>query len=106
MAVCFGAIRGHGDALGGVGLPVIDEDVLGAVGVVRNEVRGGAPIGHIAAVSRNLGFEARVVCFGTIRVYGDALGGVGLPVIDEDVLGAVGIVRDEVRGKARIGHIA
>ena len=79
----------------------MDEDVRDvAVGIVRDQVRGRAVEGHEAAIVRNRGIEAGGVSLVPIVVYGDDLGGIRPPVMDEDVRRVVVITRHEVRGRA------
>jgi hypothetical protein len=106
LAVALRAAAVDADAHGRPQLAVAQEDVAHAVGVARDEVRGRAVEGHVAAVGRDRGEEALLVGLGAGAVDADALGRAVQPVAQEDVDEAVEVAGDEVGRGAAVGHVA
>src|SRR5207302_6810472 len=107
----------HAHPRGLAGLLITYEDVEGAVRVAGHEVRGGAVEGDDSPVGGEGRAGAEVVPLEACRAHAHPRGGdapglvedavpVGVAVADEDVVGAVGVSREEVRGRALEDHEA
>src|SRR5439155_18192440 len=82
VSLVAGAVHAH--AFGSTGLPVVDEHVLlTPVGVPGHEVGGQRVEGDEAAVGADRGPGAIAVPLVPGAVHAHALGGAGLPVVDE-----------------------
>jgi hypothetical protein len=81
----LGPIAAHACPDGGLGLPIMDEDVGVEVAVADDQVVGVRGERHHPAVGADRGAEAVVVALEAGAGQADPLGGLGLAVEDEDV---------------------
>ena len=77
---------------------VMDEDIIGLVGVIGDEVAGVGVEGHVAAVAGDRGSIRHFVALYAGRTDRDAGRHARLPITDEDVVNPVCVPGDEVRG--------
>src|SRR3990172_8300552 len=91
-----GAVHAH--ALRGPRLPIAHEDVGRGVGVAGYEVAGIGAEGYEAPVAADGGEEGGGVRLASGAVDVGALRGAGLPIVDEDVPGAVSVTGYKVGG--------
>src|SRR5262249_55090419 len=103
-AVGLLAPAGHGHPAGDPGAAVADEHVVEAVGVARYQVGRRWAVWHVTAVRAGHRGGARAVGRGTPGGDTDPAGDPGRPVVPEDVVDAVGVVRYQVRRRARVCH--
>ncbi len=102
LAAVVGQAHPFGDAI----LPVMHEDVPGLVGIARHQVVGRRDEGDEAAVGADRRISAPAVALVAAGGDADAFGDACLPVVDEDVVVAVGVVRDQVAGRRGEGDEA
>jgi hypothetical protein len=106
VGIPLGAVGVNGDAAGGVGYCVVDEDVNSVISVATHQVAGIRLKRHIATIGRDGGVVGVVIPLGAVVVNGDAAGGVGYCVVDEDVTSVVSVATHQVAGIRIKRHIA
>ena len=94
------------DQRGGIIHPVVQENVIFAIGIAGHQVGGKAAIHHVAPVSGEGGGVAVTVRAAARSVLRDQRGGIIDRVVKEYVIIAIGIAGHQVGGKTVIGHIA
>ena len=85
-------------------MPVVDKDIVIAIGVAADEVAGNRSEGNKTAVAADAGVKAGGISLAAAAVHGDAAGGACLPVVDKDVGGTIGVAADEVAGSGLEGN--
>jgi hypothetical protein len=104
LIVALGARAVHADAGGRSCVAIMNKDVRGVVGIARHQVGGAGLKGHEAPSSTQGWQEAATVRLGARTVHTDAGGRARAAIMDEDVVGVVGIARHQIGGDSVEGQ--
>ncbi|MFC2051048.1 hypothetical protein ACFLTN_07745, partial [Chloroflexota bacterium] len=106
VTVALGAIGGDADPGGDTRIAVMNEDVIMAVCVTRNEVAGIGPKGDVETVTAYAGLTAATFALVAKEVDADLGGGIINAVMHKDVRKAKAVTGNEVAGRGFEGDIA